>query len=108
MKNLKQFRQGDVIVQSAIIPKDAVLLPPTERGIVLAEGEVTGHYHKISVLDREDKITAYEKDGKIYLHVEEPVELTHDEHSEIQIPVGDYVSYIQREYNPLMNRKVID
>ena len=84
------------------------MLSPTERGIVLAEGEVTGHYHKISVLDREDKITAYEKDGKIYLHIEEPVELTHEEHGQINIPVGDYVSYIQREFHPLMNRKVLD
>lgn len=105
-KIFRQFRQGDVIVHTSVIPKDAVLVPPTQRGIVLAEGEVTGHYHKISVIDKQ--VSCYEKNGKLYLHVEDDVELTHDEHSTIQIPPGDYVSYIQREFSPLLNRKVLD
>ena len=98
------YRQGDVFIQACTIPKDAK--PINGSRIILAEGEVTGHHHAI-VADP-TVCRAYEKDGMIYLHVESPVDLTHEEHSTITLPAGDYVSYIQREYDAVATRRVAD
>jgi hypothetical protein len=101
------YRQGDVLIHTinrSCFPKDAKVIPSPR--IILADGEVTGHHHVI-VADR-TVCEAYEKDGMIYLHVEEPVDLTHEEHAKITIPPGDYVSYIQREYDPIATRRVAD
>ncbi len=45
---LKQYRQGDVLIEvvKTAIPKGAVELTMTDR-VVLALGEVTGHAHAI-------------------------------------------------------------
>ena len=101
---MNHYRQGDVFIQQSAIPKDAK--PVTVKRIVLADGEVTGHQHAI-VADP-TICTAYEKDGKIYLHIESPVDLVHEEHAPITLPPGDYVSYIQREYDSLGTRRVED
>jgi hypothetical protein len=101
---MKCYRQGDVFVQQSDIPKDAK--PILGPRIVLADGEVTGHQHVI-VADPTICV-AYEKDGKIYLHVESPVDLVHEEHAPVTLPPGDYVSYIQREYDPLGTQRVAD
>ena len=98
------YRQGDVLIETAPIPKDAK--PLTDKRIILAEGEVTGHHH--AIVAEPTVCQAYEEDGKIYLHVEAPVDLTHEEHGKITLPVGDYVSYIQREYDPIETRRVAD
>ena len=98
------YRQGDVFVIKSSIPKDA---KKVNGRIILAEGEVTGHHHAISVID-ETICKAYEKDGIMYLHIEAPVDLVHEEHGPITIPPGDYMSYIQREYDVISSRRVAD
>jgi hypothetical protein len=90
---MQPIRQGDVI-----------LLPVTDGEVekklahlTLAEGEVTGHRHRISDVQAE----LYEKDGTLYLRVlSDRATLTHEEHHAIAIPQGTWMIRIQREYEP--------
>ena len=73
--------------------------------LTLAEGEVTGHKHRIA----EGQAQLYEKDGTLYLRViSETVLLTHEEHKAISIPQGNLTIRIQREYEPEGWRYVAD
>jgi hypothetical protein len=94
-------RQGDLlIVKVKRIPKDVV----KKTGRVLAEGEATGHFHK---LDRGD---VYEKEGVLYFRVQEGTEthLDHPEHGKMTFVPGKYKVIRQREYTPLGWRNVAD
>lgn len=89
---MKPIRQGDVILEP-IPQSEGKKLPH----LILAEGEVTGHTHRIS----DGKAELYEKDGILFLRVLSPTAtLTHEEHKPIQIPHGSWVVRIQREYEP--------
>ena len=94
------IRQGDVILQPAQQPQGKKL-----PHLTLAEGEVTGHSHRIS----DGKAELYEKDGTLYLRVlSQTATLTHEEHKAIKIPQGDWMVKIQREYEPEGWRYVAD
>lgn len=81
-KNSLQFRQGDVLlVAVTTIPAGAIEQPP-DRGIVLAEGEVTGHAHRIPHRHASGGAAAAyrtELDAR-FLRVTAPVPLRHEEH----------------------------
>jgi hypothetical protein len=97
---MQPIRQGDVILQS-VHQSTGKKLPH----LTLAEGEVTGHSHRIS----DGKAELYEKDGTLYLRVLSPTAtLTHEEHKAIKIPQGDWMVRIQREYQPEGWRYVAD
>jgi hypothetical protein len=99
MKTTKlKLRQGDVLLVAINkMPTDAVEIPRTKRGVVLAEGEITGHFHGI----RSRSATLYrtEMDAR-FLRVTAPVGLSHQEHTTVKIPPGDYSVIIHAEYVP--------
>lgn len=95
-----KIRQGDVILTPAKTISGSKL-----SHLTLAEGEVTGHSHRIS----EGKAELYEKDNTLYLKVlSTEATLLHEEHAAIQIPQGDWMVRIQREYQPDSWRYVAD
>jgi len=97
---MQPIRQGDVILLS-IQQTEGQKLPH----LTLAEGEVTGHSHRIS----DGQAELYEQDGTLYLRVfSETATLTHEEHKAIQIPQGSWMVRIQREYEPEGWRYVAD
>ncbi|HBB35812.1 MAG TPA: hypothetical protein DDZ80_06365 [Cyanobacteria bacterium UBA8803] len=97
---MKPIRQGDVILQPIQQTQGKKL-----THLTLAEGEVTGHSHRISNGEAE----LYEQDGTLYLRVlSETATLTHEEHKAIQIPQGNWMVRIQREYEPEGWRYVAD
>jgi hypothetical protein len=97
---MQPIRQGDVILL-AIQQFEGQKLPH----LILAEGEVTGHFHRIS----EGEARLYEKEGTLYLQVlSETALLTHEEHKAISIPKGTWMVRIQREYEPEGWRYVAD
>lgn len=99
---MQPIRQGDVILISVKKRQDEGKKLPH---LTLAEGEVTGHSHRIS----EGQAQLYEKDGTLYLRVlSETATLTHEEHKAIQIPQGSWMVRIQREYEPEGWRYVAD
>jgi hypothetical protein len=103
------IRHGDVLIFAAAVQlgADATRVPATPRGIVLAEGEVTGHAHRIADVDG---AVLYEWNGGRYLDVvaEGGVTLTHEEHHAVTIPRGLHEIRIQREYSPDGWRYVAD
>ena len=89
---MKPMRQGDVI----LLPIEQIEGQKLYH-LVLAEGEVTGHKHRIS--DGEAEL--YEENGTLYLRVVSQIAtLSHEEHKAIQIPQGNWQIRIQREYDP--------
>jgi hypothetical protein len=106
MKQLaKAYRQGDVL----LILRPAGSIPTTAQKLahtVLAEGEVTGHAHKI----QGGGADLFDVAGKKFLHVvaAQGAKLVHDEHAAHQLPAGEYEVLIQREYEPNGWRTVAD
>lgn len=97
---MQPIRQGDVL----LIPSTAVEGNKQDH-LVLALGEATGHKHQIS----NGQAELYERDGTLYLRViSEFATLSHEEHHALQIPQGDWVVRIQREYEPWGWRRVTD
>ncbi|MBE9229807.1 hypothetical protein IQ264_30855 [Phormidium sp. LEGE 05292] len=97
---MQPIRQGDVI----LIPTQSIEGEQLPH-LTLAEGEVTGHRHRIS----EGEAELYERNGTLYLKVLSPTALlTHEEHKQIAIPQGNWTIRIQREYEPEGWRYVAD
>jgi hypothetical protein len=93
------YAQGDVLLIRAAddLTPEAVVVPRhPQRGIVLAEGEATGHAHAIA----DDAATLYATGDTRLLLVREPVRLRHEEHAPIEVPPGLYRVRTQREYSP--------
>lgn len=73
---------------------------------ILAEGEVTGHAHRLP-----SDVAVYENDdGEREFSTKKSVAVTHEEHHPVQIPTGKYVSDKVLEYNHFEEqaRKVAD
>ena len=68
---------------------------------VLAEGEVTGHAHRLPT-----DIEVYEdtENGNRFFDTDTDVELTHEEHGTLTIPAGGYASGKVTEYDPFEKR----
>lgn len=103
------WRQGDVWIyrisrtewlrrRRAVI---AGVAPDLEKGIVLAEGEVTGHHHRIP---KATSAKLYSQVGTqtrlLDVKARTGVAIVHEEHETIELPPGHYEVRIQREYEP--------
>jgi hypothetical protein len=88
------FRQGDVFIETApAVPATAI----RRLDAVLAEGELTGHEHRI-----EDAAAAalFDYRGLSFLEVfADQAKLVHDEHDTIVLSRGTYRFWRQREYD---------
>jgi hypothetical protein len=99
------YRQGDVLlVKVSFLPDDRQPLAPENDHHILANGEVTGHAHRILMRQAE----MYSSGGGPYLYVPEAAQLLHEEHGIIEIPAGNYRVVRQREYTPEAIRQVTD
>ncbi len=97
------FRHGDLLVQ------DAQSVPPNARRLhhlVLAEGELTGHSHRIA--EKEAGELHQATDGLYLVVLAEQATLVHQEHGPIELPRGTYRVWRQREYSPREIRTVRD
>ena len=104
-----QFQQGDVVIESAAIPKGATRV----GSAILAEGE--GHHlHRFAI---EQNVQVFKKDGIMYARVlkETTVEHVtpdgrHGEHHPLLIPAGDYTfgQISEFDYVAQMARNVVD
>lgn len=80
---------------------------------VFAEGEATGHYHKIIVKDKEDMQLVRMPDGSYLVKLIKEARITHPEHSikkDLLVPPGTYKLKQRKEKDwfTLSTRKVID
>lgn len=89
------IQQGDVLFKSVKdIPTSAKPIKKTQRGYVLAEGEVTGHAHVIT-----EEVDLWSTDKVKYLKNDSPVEVNHEEHNTVTIPKGTWEVGIVQEYD---------
>lgn len=97
------WRQGDVfIIKIASLPSGS----KHPQKPVLAEGEVTGHAHR---LERAMDASVISVGGARYLEVTaDEVTVVHEEHGPVTVPHGLYEIRIQREYHPQEIRHVVD
>jgi hypothetical protein len=90
----KNYRQGDVILVS-LNPESAV-----GKSVVLAEGELSGHAHRITrghaILHEKEYFSLGQYIRLLECRTE--CELTHEEHHQIVLPIGLYQVSIQREF----------
>lgn len=94
------FRQGDIYIESVLcIPQGATQLSST----VLADGELTGHQHRI----RDHRTaTLFDARGQMFIDVlAERAEIVHEEHGTIVLNRGVYRTWRQREYDPWADRR---
>lgn len=98
------IRHGDVI----LLRVDKIKGKQTKHNeLILAEGEVTGHFHKLKT--QTSQILESFDNGSRYIELTEPVELTHQEHDTLEIPKGCYQVLLQREVDLLGEvRQVMD
>ena len=96
------FEQGDVLVKSFEddIPKNSKKVFEGKDKI-LAEGETTGHSHRIK---SDENCYMYEAEVKgvkcLLLEVlDKPATLFHEEHGQIKIPKGKYLIDRVQEYD---------
>lgn len=95
-----KFRHGDVLINKVNEIGGKKL-----NHLTLAEGEVTGHAHRITQGEAE----LYENDGALFLRVNsEEAILTHEEHKPLILPKGNFEITIQREYSPDGWKRVAD
>lgn len=97
------YRHGDVLLAPAKkVPGSAKRLPH----LVLAQGELTGHSHR---LEPSTAAELYQDGATMFLNVTAtPARLVHPEHSTIELPVGLYRVWRQREYSPQAIRIIRD
>ncbi len=98
-----QYRHGDVLIEEVnALPKVREKLPHA----ILAQGEVTGHCHRIRESADAD---LYATPNGFYLHVRgAAVSVVHEEHTSITLTSGFYRVWRQREYSPKEIRIVRD
>ena len=109
---MSYIQHGDVLIkQVSSIPKNAKI-KKNNRGIVLAEGETTGHAH---VIQEKENVELFELDNTLYINVKNNshVTVTHEEHKPIIIDLpgtGFYEIGIVKEYDHFAEeaRSVID
>ena len=89
------WRQGDVLIASVeSLPCEAMPLPHW----VLAEGEVTGHSHRIEGANLAELLEF--GDARFLRVFADSARLIHQEHGTITLKRGIYRVWRQREYTP--------
>lgn len=89
---MKQLQQGDVCLFSAKIPPKA----KKRQGDVLREGETTGHAHRVTGSD----FQLLQSDNRLFVSVvSDDCKVVHEEHKQIELPIGDYEVTPIHEYD---------
>jgi len=89
-----QIQQGDTLYKSIeVLPDGCTEVKRKKETIIIAEGEHTGHAHRIFDVDA----FLYELNGKLYLKNEKMVTVKHEEHAPVTIPPGTWEIGIVRE-----------
>jgi len=100
------FRHGDLLFKRAENVKKSEL--KAKSGVVVAEGETTGHKHQFS----SGQVQLYGTQDITHVEIlSKESQLSHEEHKTIVIPKGMYEIVYEREFNPFQEnewRRVLD
>lgn len=92
------YRHGDVVLFKLKESPDRTQSGGQIKELILEEGEVTGHAHRL-----QGKIEVLQEDVRqkeIVFYVFDQAVLTHEEHDRIVLEQGIYLKVSQVEYNP--------
>ena len=89
-------QQGDVLIHPIKNLPTGAIKRERQGDLVLAEGEATGHAHRI----KDAHADIFDCDGVVYLTVDGKATLTHEEHGPITIDPGVYEIGIIVEVDP--------
>jgi len=100
--------QGDILIERVddATVSGQVIQSVSEGSVVIAEGEATGHHHRLlgSVTMYRDDALAREIPAGLYVaHVQvtsPAARLEHEEHAPITLPQGTYLVRRQRQLEP--------
>jgi len=110
-------RQGDVLLRSIPAPDASELesAPKDTRGLVLAEGETSGHHH--AIFGRGARLMQYRQGGgRVVVVADAGADMRVvgggsggvDRHTPISLRPGHYEVRIQKAYEAGMSRRVAD
>jgi hypothetical protein len=100
------IRQGDVLLIAVdAIPENATAMKRDARGVVLLEGEATGHAHRF--IERHVKQFSTPTKAR-FLKLVKTSNLLHEEHTKHAVPPGVYRMPMQAEYSPKELIRVAD
>ena len=99
MKTSNLARHGDLSFRSAKLPEGAKKVSKGNN-YILAEGEVTGHYHALKA-EKGATLSVWESLNQVYFQVKDGVAtLSHQEHDTITFEPGPIYTMIpEREYD---------
>jgi len=93
--NAKMIRTGDVLYvkvsDEAVKPEGAKKHAPWT-----AEGEATGHYHRVNG----PQVEVVTTDTQMWVVAPEGAELTHEDHDTVILDPGTWIVIRQKEFNP--------
>lgn len=109
MKHIKNVgQQGDVTFKRVDnLPKPSMPAKRDPRGIVLAEGEATGHCH---VIEETEDAVLYQEGERMLLQLEKQAVVKHAEHKPVTLTPGIWEIGRVREYDYIqeLERRVQD
>ena len=118
------YRHGDLLITRInAVPQSAINISSK----IIAEGEVSGHKHKLvgqatvrilpgreagtTIIGRvESGDVSINRIPELYFSASEDVKLTHEEHKTLELPRGSYKVTKEREFNPFedLTTEVLD
>jgi hypothetical protein len=105
---MKTIRQGDLLFIPEVIPGYVLEHEPDKKGVI-AEGEATGHHHRVAILE---DAQVYRVHDDAYLNVgPNGVSIVHEEHHSVRLePNTTYKVNRAREFDYLasMARYIAD
>lgn len=108
MKTVKVIRHWDLILHKNNNDPKEPLVKKDDNCVL--DWEVTGHHHRLD--DNADVLVCEPTQANDYYRwvvtVKKPAKLSHEEHNTIELAPWKYSAYVQREYFPLNERKVLD
>ena len=128
----RAYRQGELVFLP-LTAEDLTTLEPGARNqsysrwkklrtMVLREGEATGHKHEVvtqqsgtatllapaqGFMPRLPDMGSIGAEDRL-LVAEEPVQVVHPEHRALRFPKGSFLVVVQREYDELKARRIMD
>lgn len=109
--NTNQKQQGDVLFHKVNCPinlEDGKRVSPKNGYLILAEGEVTGHFHGIAL--EEDEAELIRLEDSLLLSLKEPKTVQHQEHKPVTLEPGIWQigQVVEKDWLSGMERKVQD
>lgn len=104
-----QYFQGDIpIIKLDKLDVEVEFQKLPQGGVIVAEGEISGHFHKI-VAEKTSEVEIAQIGNEFYMRINKgEATIQHQEHKPITFGIGVYYVGKQYEYDELAERQVRD